>query len=199
MNVYRRFFKVTSGDMISKIKEIKEVNKAAMKKYKLFLKKIGAKEQFYIRDERMVGILFDGEPDRHLFKKVHNGWWPKKNTKKGKEMNKELEAIKTIPENSCLRLVGLSESPSIFLAGKCYFATMVAIPSDPPVILLNIPWYDENPEKIKKYIEDKKKGVHHNCNMDAILWKPPPEMAEIKEWEYMKNIDDWNTSLEEAA
>ena len=199
MNVYRRFFKVTSGDMLSKIEEIRKVNEAAMKKYKLFLKNIGAKEQFYISDERMVGILFDGEPDRYLFKKVRNGWWPKKNTKKGKEMNKELKAIKTMPENSCLRLVGLSASPSIFLDGRCHFATMVVIPSEPPVILVNIPWYDENQEKIKKYLDDKKRGVHHSCNMDTILWKPTPEMKEIKEWEYMKIIDDWNGSFEEAA
>jgi len=200
MNVYRRFFKVTSGEMITRIKEIRKVNEAAIVKYKAFLEKIGAKEQFYIRDERMVGILFDGEPDRYLFKKVHSGWWPKKNTKKGKELNNELKAIKTIPESDCLKVVGLSGSPTIFTDGKCYFPTLVTIPSDPPILLVKIPWYDEDPEKVKKYIADKEKGVHLNRNLDAILWEPSPEMEEIKEWEYLKIIDDWNSSVElEAA
>jgi len=199
MNVYRRFFKVTSGDMLEKIEEIQEINKKARKEYKKFMDKIGAEKDYYVRDQRLVGIIFKEEPDRYLYKRLKYGWWPKKNTKAGNELNAQLKSIKTLPENSCLELIGLSSSPTIFMGGKCYRPTLVTIPSAPPILLVSVPWYDEKPDTLAGYIEDKAKGNHRNCNYDAILWKPITGMEEIKEWQYLQAIDDWNASLKDAA
>ena len=195
MHVYRRYFMITSGPLMGRVKEINAINKKANEQYSIILKDIGAKEGCFMKHNRITGIRFEGEPDRSLYKKRKYGWWPKKNTKKGKALNKLFKDIVTVDENTALEIVGLSTSPSIFTAGKCYMSTMISIPT-PLTVIISTPWYDEDPAKIEKYIEDKKKGNMEN-NMEVLLWEPNKDMKEVKEWEYLKLISDYNESIKE--
>lgn len=199
MNVYRRFFKITTGEVIAEAKRIVAINSGAKKEYSKFLKKIGASEEYYERDQRLVGIISLQEPDRYLFKKIRHGWWLKKNTKKGKELNKQLKAIKTIPENNLLRMIGLDTEPVLFTFGRCYYSSIVIVPLDSPLVLVNTPWFDEDPQVIKEYSSGKKDGSYRGRNLDVLLWAPPSELEEIKEWQYKKLITEYNESIKELV
>ena len=192
MNVYKRYFTITTGPLIKRIQEIRKVNDKANISYRKILKEIGAKEECYILNNRITGIIFEGTPDKKLYKKLKYGWWPKKSTKAGKELNKRFADIKTINEDSALEIVGLSSSPQLFTAGKCYYSTVIIVPTEPMTVITQTPWYDEDPEKIAAYVEGE-----GDANMSSLLWKPTSDMVEVKEWEYKKVISDYNESIKE--
>lgn len=190
---------MVAGPLIEKMVNIKKVNKRAHEEYKTILAEIGAEETYYQIDNKLVALVFESEPDRALYKKVHSGWYPKKNSKKGKELCARLDKVKALPENSCLAVVGLPSSPTIFGCGKCYTPTVLEIPSDPIVCYVAVPWYDEDPEILEKYKEDRANGTHFRRDLDSILWEPTTDMEEIKEWEYLKAIEEWNDSIRDRA
>ncbi len=199
MNVYRRYFKITAGPIIEAAEEVLAVNNRAKKEYKALLAEYNAKKEYYHRDDKMVGILFEGEPDRHLFKKLKHGWWPKKNSKAAMAVWEKFNAVKTKKSEDLLPMMNISPGPVLFGGGKCHFSLLVIIPSEPPVIHVSIPWYDEDPANIKKYKVDKANGGSTICgNQEYICWEPTEDMVEIKEWERIKAIDDWNASLDDA-
>ncbi len=201
MNNYRRYFRVVSGVLVDAINKGRETNKIASNEYRKILKEIGAKDTFYHIDNKLNSIVFENTPDPKDFKRTDNGYYPKQNSKAGRALHKRLKSIKTTPESDCLESVGLSRSPTIFAASTCYFPSVTVIPSKPLVALVSVPWYDEDPEKLAKYIEDKKAGEYDNGNMNALLWEPTDEMVEIKEWQVIKEIEEWNESIDknEAA
>ncbi len=198
MSVYSRYFKVTAGPLIEAIQQVKELNQKARILYAEIVADVGAKPGFYVRDHKLVGFQFDSA-DTSIYKKTGDGgWYPKKNTKAGKALNKRLDAIKTAPEERALRLVGLHEHPSIFMGNTAYCSTVIVIPSTPLVLFIQVPWYDESPDRMAEYIKDKEAGTSYNATLDALLWKPANDMNEVKKWEFEKAVDEWNESLEAA-
>lgn len=194
-DVYRRYFRVTSGPLFDAVVAATEVNRSARKEYGKILDSIGAKcDQWYQIDDRLVGLIFGETPDKNLFKKVRNGWMPKKNNKKAKAIADRIASVKTENINDLLSVVGLSSFPRIFAGGKCYSATLTDIPSDPPVIYVCVPWFDVDPVKLKAYKADKNS---RDSNYEAILWEPPADMEEVKGWEVDKAIEEWNASVKE--
>ncbi|MCL6272319.1 hypothetical protein M3P05_20595 [Sansalvadorimonas sp. 2012CJ34-2] len=204
MEKYTRYFRIAEGQLIDSVKECREINKAAHKEYAELLKKIGADEDYYHRDHKLVAMTFPETPDEKIFKRnknVRNGWYPKKNCKAGKEIAQALESIKTKEEADCLDAVGLYNGPRIITAGYAYAATLLVIPSDPMVVFVTVPWYDENPQVLEEYKQEKAANTRDSMTLDALLWEPTPEMTEVKEWQCKKEIDEWNESLkaEQAA
>lgn len=202
MNKYNRYFKVTEGALIEAVKECRANNKKANKEYEALLKKIGAEENYYVRDHRLVAVTFKDAPDPKVFKRNTNtkdGWYPKKNCKAGKEIAQAIESIKVTNEDDCLEIVGLSSGPRMFFAGYCYRATLVVIPKDALEIYISVPWYDEDPAVLEQYKVDRAAGNEFDSCKDAILWEPTPEMTEVKEWEVKKAIQEWNDSLKAEA
>jgi len=196
--IYRRYFRVTEGPLVAAVKEATAINEQAKKEYQPILESIGAKStQWYQQDNRLVGLMFEKEPDKSLFKeKKRGGWWPKSNSKKGKEIATKLAAVKTADVSKSLKVVGLyGGNPVLFGNGRAYYSTLTTIPSDPLVIFVSVPWYDENPETLEKCKEDRAKGSHRSSNLDHILWEPTVDMAPVKKWEVDKAIDDWNMSV----
>lgn len=198
MNVYRRYFKVTTGPLVAALQQHREVMKQAHAEYEAICKEIGADVgKFYQRDGKLVGFIFSGNPgpDPMLFKEGNFGWTPRKNTKRGKAIAKQVDAVKTRDVKECLKAVGLANHLArIFSNSKAYGVTIIDIPDDTPWALIAVPWYDENPDTLAQYKVDREKH-HFNANLDAILWEPTPDMVELKEWQYKKEIDDWNESV----
>lgn len=195
MDVYRRHFLVESKEMVEAVKQANNTNDKANEEYLVILKDIGAKSIYYRYEGRIVGLLFEDEPDRYLYKELRSGWWPKKNTKKAKAIWKRLSDVKAVNVNSCLKIINLSTNPTIFTAGKAYYPVLIVLPYAKPKLLVSIPWYDEDPKVLRKYVEDNKKGVHHCTNKNAVLWEPLEGMTEIKGWERDKAIDQYNESI----
>ena len=198
MNIYRRYFRVTEGSLVDAVKESVNVNEKAREQYSLLLSEIGAKKEYYQFNDKLVGILFDKEPDKYLYKKVKNGWLPKRNNKEAKAINEKFKAVNTVDINDCLNKVGLSNSPAMFDSGKCYYPVLIFIPSEPIVVFVSVPWYDESPDKLAEYKKEKEKGIHMDRNLDFLSWEPSEDMKTIKEWEYRKEIEEWNESIRRA-
>jgi len=176
--------------------------KHAHAEYETICKEVGADVgKFYQRDGKLVGFIFSGSPgpDPMLFKKGNSGWTPRKNTKRGKAIAKKVDAVKTSDVKECLKAVGLANLfARIFSDSRAYGVTIIDIPDETPWALISVPWYDENPDTIAQYKIDRAEKKHMNGNIDAILWDPTPDMVELKEWQFEKEIDDWNESIKEA-
>jgi hypothetical protein len=200
MNVYRRYFRVASGPLLDAVKEANDINKKAREEYETILDSLGAKStQWYQRDDRIVGLIFDDPPDTTIYKKTRiGGWWPKQNSKKAKEISNRLKSVKTKCVQDCMQVVGLSHMPTIFGDSRAHYPTMTIIPSDPLLIFVSVPWYDEDPQVIEQYKVDRANKTHFSTNLDSILWEPSPDMISVKKWEVERAVAEWNESLESA-
>lgn len=193
MNIYRRYFRVTTGPLMDAIFRHKEIEKQANEKYKAILKEIGAKEEYYVRNGRLDAIIFESKPDERLYKRAGNGWYPKKNIAFSRDLHKRLSSVKTSDISDCLDVIGLSGTQTLVGGGRCYFPTITLIPWETgKVALVTVPWYDEDPEEIAKYLDY---GTRFCSNLESLLWKPTAEMQEIKEWEAKKEIETWNEKV----
>ncbi len=197
MNVYRRYFKVAKGPLVDAVVHARQVNKEAWEKYQEILSDIGAKPGYYQTRNCLVAVVFEKEPDRYLYKRSGKGWYPKRNIKEGRALHERFAAVKTIDEQKCLKEVGLTDNPTIFGSNRAHCPSLTIIPSDTPVLFVLVPWYDEDPEKLARYVKDREKGSHYNGTLDAVLWCPTKDMLEVKEWEYLRSIDEWNESVRE--
>lgn len=198
MDVYRRYFRVTAGPLIEAVQKANEINDAAFKVYNEIGAEFGAEPGYYAIRGRLTGFLFNKTPDSKLFRKDKGGgYYPKKSSKAGQELIKRIDQVATRDLITLLSVVGLSGCgfPRLFGGGKAYYEVIVVIPHRHPVVYINVPWYDENPETLTKYKVDKQMNIHSDHNLDAILWEPTPDMVEVKKWEVDKHISDWNASL----
>lgn len=188
MNVTRRFFRVTTGPVIRSVKNAQTINGAADTMYKRIISDIGANDTYYTRDHRLVAFTFD-KPDRNLFKKVGKGWYPKLNTKWGKSLDHRIRELHIDDvDKSVLTLLVLVDK-CIFTGRTLCRPTICVIPSDEPVVFVSVPWYDEDPAVVEEY----KKSTKRDGNLDMLLWTPPKELIEVKEWEVDKEIAEWNS------
>lgn len=197
MNKYNRYFRVTEGPLIAAIIEANTVNRAARKLYADILQDIGAQETYLQRDNKLVAVIFDSKPNPNRYKRVDQGWYPKRNSTEGRDLHRQFELVKTANVQECLATVGLTTSPTIHdpSKGVCYFAALMVIPSDPVVAYVRVPWYDEDPEVVEQYKADKAAGIRSCMSLDAITWDPTGDMLEVKEWEMSKAIDEWNAGV----
>ena len=62
---------------------------------------------------------------------------------------------------------------------------------DDVIIIVNVPWYDEDPDVINKARSDVAKGLYCGETI-ALLWQPVDGMVEIKHWEALKLVDEFN-------
>ncbi len=195
MDVYQRYFRIKSGPLVDAVIEANQINADAVIEYQKILKEIGARPEFYHCGGRLVGVNFESRPHSGLFKRQTFGWYPKKNCRVGKELAAKIEAVKTKNPKMALKLVGLSDHPTLFGAGRCYSPSMTVIPEKPPVIYISVPWYDEDPDKIEQYKKDHEAGIRSDLNFESILWEPTSEMQEVKRWEVDRHVDEWNEKV----
>ena len=193
MNVYRRYFIVSTGLIADKAREVIETNIEARKKYKEILDDIGADHRYYAAGDKLTGVMLPDDMDKSIFKKVNGeAWYPKQNSKAGKALHKRFDSVAVMEDRDVLSVLGEDgRSPEIFTGGSVYFSSAIIIPSDPATVIVYIPWFDEDPEAIEKH--RKEKSNIRGGNMDSLLWTPVDGMTEVKEWEVKKLIDEWNS------
>lgn len=199
--MYRRYFKVESGPFHDEIVKAKIINDAAWEEFKAIARSIGAcDEEFLACDDRikLLGFFFkDNEPPFYMGKSKHDpeAYRPKLNTKAGKDLKKKISSIKTKDNQSLLKIVGLNNM--IFSDKGLNRSKLVVLPYKNPIGILSIPWEDEDPEKIEAHrnkVYDLGDDDYEDL-LDHLLWLPPKGFEEIKKWEILKLIDEYNDSL----
>jgi len=127
--------------------------------------------------------------DREVYKEADGAWLPKKNCKVGRDL---WARIKKVPTPGCvhdvLRLHGLSSQGPAITEGMRWYRNAICGSVDAGYFAV-IPWYDEDPAVIEQYKKDREAGTHMCGNLDQLLWTPPPEWVEVKEWEMKRDLD----------
>ncbi|MNN39727.1 hypothetical protein D3C81_1537750 [compost metagenome] len=62
------------------------------------------------------------------------------------------------------------------------------------VWFVSVPWKDVDPAKLEEYQEVKKAKKGFDRDLDALLWTPPANWAEVKRWEIEKEVDEIKAS-----
>ena len=57
-----------------------------------------------------------------------------------------------------------------------------------------VPWMDVNPEDLETYKHEKVSCKGLDGNYEHLLWTPPAEWVEVKEWEVRKAMDEAKAS-----
>lgn len=193
--VYKRYFKVTSGELVDEFKRLIDVRNKAIKIIRKLNKEIGSIDININNNGHIVGFEFEKKPDSKLWKKVHFGYYPKQNTQWGRELVKRIKALPHFPSlQDALSAVGLSaKGPCLIGEGTGYYSTLMGSLKH-NVFFVVVPWCDVEQKELNdyKYMRDGKiEGrTGWSRNYEHLLWTPPDDWAEVKEWEMLKAKDE---------
>ena len=183
-DIYQRHFRVSTGPLMAEAERIKAVNKAGWDEYIKIAEEIGASTDSIMMSagHYLSGFKFKtgNEPDPKIYKrKDDDSWYPKKNNKVGRALDKRIEAVITENPTDALDIIGLGKNHERAIFGDNYvcWVSLVTIPSSPPVHYVRVPWMEAYPG---------------SDIIEELLWEPTDDMVSIKSWELDKAIDEWN-------
>lgn len=194
MSMYQRHFRVDSGALLDEVNRIIDLTEQVRLAWKPLLDQIGAKQYHYWRDGSFAGFGFEEEPDQALFRrhrKFSAIWLPRKNVAEGKAMWQQINAMpQTESIQNALQVAGITHGmPALIEGNRWYGPTMGGFPKQ-GIWFVEVPWRDEDPEKLKAYKAERDAGKRGDCELDHLLWTPPEEWREIKHWEYLKEWEE---------
>ncbi|MDD2664409.1 MAG: hypothetical protein PHD19_11715 [Dechloromonas sp.] len=202
MSIYQRYFRVTSGPLMDKAREIEAANSANRQTVLAFVEEIGAKNAYTKRDGTISGFSFEKTPDQGVWKQPDSfgNYMPRKNTANGKLT---LERIKKLPLligiGKALNEIGLDDDFPVLIGGGMGYRSTLTGSTKLGVMFVGVPWRDVDPAEIEEYKRKNAEGVWVSAEMEHLSWKPPADMKEIKRWELEKEIEELNARLREMA
>lgn len=201
--VYRRFFEIKDAATLARINELRDKRSAYNKQALDFTAEIGA-ETAYTRSERISGFDFKSEPDLKVWKEGRDGWVPRLNTKGGKAMQARIDDLnkrhEPEPLDNALTIAGLNPGFPVLLEqrngrGVGYRVGICGFPGEAARWFAGVPWRDKDPAKLAEYKTQREGERHHwSSELDHLLWTPPAEWVEVKEWEVQKALDEYKES-----
>ena len=198
MNIYTRYFRVTSGPIMDRAIELETANAEARKVVAAFCKEIGANESLSYSDGRRAGFKFPTTPDQTVWKQPNSfgAYWPRKNTAGGREMLARIDALPPIVQiKYAIEAVGLHVGLPVLVSDRYgHSATLTGIPRF-GVLFLGVPWRDIDPAKLAEYKHKRAAGTKFSMEMDHLCWEPSAELQEVKRWEVEKEIEELNARL----
>jgi len=198
MNVYTRYFRVTSGPIMDRAIELEAANAEARKVLAAFCKEIGAEDLLSYSDGRRAGFRIRSMPDPAVWRWINSlgAYWPRKNTAAGRDMLARIEALPTIVHiKNAIEAVGLHAGLPVLISNRCgHSATLTGIPRL-GVLFLGVPWRDIDPAKLAEYKRNRAAGTEFSTAMDHLCWEPSAELQEVKRWEVEKEIEELNARL----
>ena len=198
MSIYQRYFRVTSGQLLDKVREIEAENDRNRESVMAFAQEIGATNMFSYRDGTVSGFEFKSSPDPTIWKQPNSfgHHMPRKNTAGGKAMLKRIQEMpRLLGISEALKVVGLyADFPVMFGNGKGYISTLTGS-GRLGVLFISTPWKDVDPEVIDQYKRDNAAGIHSSAELEHLCWSPSPEMEEIERWEVEKGVAELNARL----
>ncbi|WP_234085354.1 hypothetical protein [Azonexus sp. R2A61] len=202
MSIYKRYFRVTAGPLMDKVREINAANDANRKTVLAFVDEIGAKNVYTYKDGTVSGFEFDKTPDQGVWKQPNSfgNYMPRKNTASGKVM---LTRIQKLPRLLCisnaLEVIGLHGDVPVLIGGGIGYRSTLTGSTKLGVMFVGVPWRDIDPAELAEYQQEHAKGTWFSTEMEHLCWIPSPDMQEIKRWEMEKEIDELNARLRAMA
>ncbi len=189
--MYDRFFRIVGAKFIDELEEIYVEKEIRTKQLIALADELGAVATEY-PSGKFAGFSFQNMPDQHLFTKPKGGvCMPRGNTNAGKAL---LKRLKDLPSSRSLldafNSVGLDRGEATLIIGGRVRSCGLHWFKAACTAYVSVPWYDEDPKVVEQYKKDKAKKVCSYMNLDHMLWTPPTDWTEIKEWEMLKEIDE---------
>ena len=193
--IYRRYFKVTSGPIAIAAKALVDNHEEVRAKYLEILSGIGAEENYWHSEHRLIGFTPIG--DKSMYRKVKDaGYYPKVKTKESRALRDRLRDVDKLVMRRHGEIMQMANEPSEIFSGMAiHFPTPTILNYDndsPLVVFISVPWYDEDPEVIAEARKNASLGNRLTGEIRALLWEPSTEMKEVKEWEVLKDIENFN-------
>lgn len=185
MSIYRRYFQIPKGSATEQLMaRIMESRKAYNKGLANIRDEVGAKEVArYNHSGLFAGFHFDhGKRDNDVFTKPDREQMsrPRRTGKEGKALNARIEALpKPMPLKDLFRGCGLRDGDWLISEGLTFHNAGLKYSNDPYHFFITVPWKDEDPDVLSEAKPD-----------DHLLWKPPMDWVEVKEWQMKKIIEE---------
>jgi hypothetical protein len=186
--MYFRYFIVKDGVAVDAARNVLVKRENAVRVIIEFRDEIGAIDA--IGDSRIKSFTFK-EPDLSVWKKTKTGkrYTPRKNTKAGKEMQKRINNLPIIPSGSdaILQSLNLPTGVVLFENGYVYY---ISAAFKKGTVFVKMPWVDKDPSEIEEYKLQKSIRTYGSCEMDYLITDIHSTMIEVKEWEFLKALND---------
>nr|MBL8412747.1 hypothetical protein [Dechloromonas sp.] len=198
MPVYQRYFRVTSGPLMDRARDIEQASREARKAVIAFCKEIGAENAFFGGEGSICGFKFASTPDQAVWKQPNDfgTYMPRKNTIGGKAM---IEKIKELPPihrlNNALKAVGLYPGFPVLIDGRSGHCAQLTGSVELGVLFIGVPWRDVPEEEMQRYKVKHEAGSWTSAEMEHLQWQPTADMVEIKRWEVEKECEELNARL----
>lgn len=204
MSSYNRYFRVTGGPLMAAARSIEQEKREAFDICDALRKELSADSFNTYKDGRFAGFGFKQFPDPSVWKQPDQFglYWPRKNTVRGKEIMKRIEALPKLRGlEYSLEAVGLAPHVPALIDGNVWYAPTAFGAPALGVMFVRVPWRDEKPEKLAAYKSqrDSDKRTHFCIELDLLTWEPPAEFAEVKEWEVQKEIEELKAKLKNGG
>lgn len=192
MDVYRRYFEIKDAATLARINEILTSRRAHKAAIVALRDRLGAVSVYWNDQGQIAAFEFEQKPDLSAWKEVGGNYMPRLNTKAGKAIQAMIDELGDPPGaiHDALRVAGLSVGLCLVGNGKGYRPSICGFEGEAARWFAVVPWYDEQPETLERYKEERAAGTRMSCNLDHLLWTPPAEWVQLKEWEVKKAIDD---------
>lgn len=206
MNVYIRYFEVKDESVLSKLAEFGDEARRVMREWQQQFSPDGLEVYFYESGAFAGFKPREGCPlpeGSALTKPDKNGLRsPKKTTDAGKRL---IERVNALPKRFPLAedLLGdfglkarvpiiVDASRGVGYRCRAYFLGNVS------ALYVSVPWYDEDPEKLRNYrIDRAAEKATRSGVLDHLLWTPPETWREVKEWEMKRALEEHNAIARE--
>lgn len=193
---FRYFTLDPDGPTYARIMEIEAQRKAGHAAIMAFIKKHRVSQMY---GDNPLNYCFDfktaAEADPKKWAKSNRPrgvyyFVPKRNTPEGKALRAELDELPSIPAHKeAVSVCGLDNVWSLSEGDRIYGSFFTYIHFDAKVAVLKVPWRETDPSDLAAYKRDKEAGIRGDTDLDHLLWEPPADLHEVKEWEALKLID----------
>ncbi|WP_158981872.1 hypothetical protein, partial [Parasedimentitalea maritima] len=186
----------TSGPLLDEVRRLLDQRSEASRAYRAFGEEIGAEEIHVWSRGGIAGVEFAEKPDQSVWKKPDKSgfYLPRQNTSEGKAMMKRLKALPYFPSiQEALPKIGLMGNLPVLIDGRRGVGLSCCVYGWPKkgVLFIKVPWEDVDPAEMEEYLREKEAGRRMSCKLDHLMWEPPAEIVEVKEWEVLKEQDEW--------
>lgn len=184
MSIYRRYFEIPkdseAAQLMAKIVASRDAYNDGLAQIR---DEVGAKNVArYNESGLFAGFYFEaGKRDNDIFTKPDSERMcrPRRTGKEGKALNARINALPApIPLKELFKPFGLKDGNWLLQDGLSFHNAGLKY-SGGAYFFITVPWKDEDPEVLAQAKPD-----HH------LLWQPPSDWIEVKEWQMKKVIDE---------